>query len=142
MCVCVFVCVSKNDEASSKTQTSVQLFRPCWASSARCRVMLEPEENCSFIMVTGKANGTDILNVHLPNSLGLIEGFCTVCEQPWVDLNPQPFAQKATTLTTAPRRPHTHGQLFTCGPGLPMITQLAVQQPWQPASTSKDQAPA
>ena len=30
-----------------------------------------------------------------------------VCEQPWVDLNPQPFAQKATTLTTAPQRPHT-----------------------------------
>ena len=51
-------------------------------------------------------NGKDIFNVHWPNSLGLIEGFCTVCEQPWVDLNPRPFAQKATTLTTAPRRPH------------------------------------
>ena len=52
-------------------------------------------------------NGKDIFNVHWPNSLGLIEGFCTVCEQPWVDLNPRPFAQKATTLTTAPPRPHT-----------------------------------
>ena len=38
---------------------------------------------------------------------GLIEGFCTVCDQPRVDLNPRPFAQKATTLTTAPGRPHT-----------------------------------
>ena len=55
-----------------------------------------------MLMVHGK----DIFNVHWPNSLGLIEGFCTVCEQPWVDLNPRPFAQKATTLTTAPRRPH------------------------------------
>ena len=26
-------------------------------------------------------NGKDIFNVHWPNSLGLIEGFCTVCEQ-------------------------------------------------------------
>ena len=52
--------------------------------------------------------GKDIFNVHWPNSLGLIEGFCTVCEQPWVDLNPRPFAQKATTLTTAPRRQHTN----------------------------------
>ena len=51
-------------------------------------------------------NGKYIFNVHWPNSLGLIEGFCTVCEQPWVDLNPRPFAQKATTLTSAPRRPH------------------------------------
>ena len=50
-------------------------------------------------------NGKDIFNVYWPNSLELIEGFCTVCEQPWVDLNPRPFAQKATTLTTAPRRP-------------------------------------
>ena len=48
-----------------------------------------------------------IFDVHWLNSLGLIEGFCTVCEQPQVDLNPQPFAQKATTLTTAPWRPHT-----------------------------------
>ena len=46
----------------------------------------------------------DIFNVHWPNSAGLIEGFCTVCEQPWVDLNPPPFALKATTLTTAPWR--------------------------------------
>ena len=46
----------------------------------------------------------DIFNVHWPNSLGLIEGLCTVCEQPWVDFNPRPFAHKATTLTTAPRR--------------------------------------
>ena len=52
-------------------------------------------------------NGKYIFNVHWPNSLGLIEAFCTVCEQPWVDLNPRLFAQKATTLTTAPRRPHT-----------------------------------
>ena len=57
-------------------------------------------------------NGKDIFNVHWPNSLGLIEGFCTVCEQPWVDLNPRPFAQKATTLTTAPRRPHTKQSNF------------------------------
>ena len=52
-------------------------------------------------------NGKDIFNVHWPNSLGRIEGFCTVCEQLWVDLNPWPFAQKATTLTTAQWRPHT-----------------------------------
>ena len=52
-------------------------------------------------------NGKDIFNVHWPNSMGLIE---TVYEQPWVDLNPWPFAQKATTLTTAPRRPHTKWQ--------------------------------
>ena len=52
-------------------------------------------------------NAKHIFNVHWPNSAGLIEGFCTVCEQPWVDLNPLPFALKATTLTSAPRRPHT-----------------------------------
>ena len=45
-----------------------------------------------------------MFNVNWPNSQGLIESFCTVCEQPWVDLNPRPFAQKATTLTTATRR--------------------------------------
>ena len=38
--------------------------------------------------------------MHWPNSLGLIKGFCTVCEQPWMDLNPRPLAQKAKTLTT------------------------------------------
>ena len=56
------------------------------------------------------ANGKSTFNVHWPNSLGLIEGFSTVCEQPWVDFNPQfkvAFAVKATTLTTAPRRPYT-----------------------------------
>ena len=26
-----------------------------------------------------RVNGKDIFNVHWPNSLGLIEGFCTVC---------------------------------------------------------------
>ena len=26
-----------------------QMFRPCWASSARCRVMLESEKHCTFI---------------------------------------------------------------------------------------------
>ena len=26
-----------------------QLFRPCWELSARCRVMPEPDENCSFV---------------------------------------------------------------------------------------------
>ena len=46
--------------------------------------------------------GEYIFNVHWPNSLGLIEGFCMVCEQPWMDLNPQPFTLKATTLTTVP----------------------------------------
>ena len=51
-------------------------------------------------------NGKDILNMHWPNSLGLIEGFCTVYEKPWVDLKPRPFAQKATTPTTAPGKPH------------------------------------
>ena len=40
-----------------------------------------------------------------------------VCEQPWVDLNPRPSAQKATTLTTAPRRPHT---------GLIMKTRISI----------------
>ena len=35
-----------------------------------------------------------------------------MCEQPWVDLNPWPFSLKATTLTTAPRRPHMFGQIF------------------------------
>ena len=49
-------------------------------------------------------NGNYIFNIHWPNSLGLIEGFCTVYEQPWVDFNPQPFALKTTTLTAAPRR--------------------------------------
>ena len=52
-------------------------------------------------------NGKYIFNVHWPHSLGLIEGFCMVCEEPRVDLNPLPFAQKATILTTAPGRPHT-----------------------------------
>ena len=52
-------------------------------------------------------NGKYIINVHWPNSTRRLEGFCAVCEQPWVDLNPLPFALKATTLTTAPRRPHT-----------------------------------
>ena len=46
-------------------------------------------------------NGKDIFNVHGPNSLGLIEGLSTVCEGPWVDLNPRPFAQKAATPSTA-----------------------------------------
>ena len=46
--------------------------------------------------------------MHWPNGLGLIEGFCMVCEQPWVDLNPQPFALKATALTTAPRKPYMY----------------------------------
>ena len=55
-------------------------------------------------------NGKNIFNVHLPNILGLIEGWCTVCEQLWVDLNPWPFAQKVTTLTTVPRRPHTNNK--------------------------------
>ena len=45
--------------------------------------------------------------MHWPNSLGLIEGFCTACEQPWVDLNTRPFALKVATLTTVPQRPHT-----------------------------------
>ena len=46
-------------------------------------------------------NSKYIFNVHWPNSAGLVEGFCTVCEQPWVDLNPRSFALKATTLTTS-----------------------------------------
>ena len=46
-------------------------------------------------------NGKYIFNVHWPNSLGPIEGFCTVCEQPWLDLNPRPFVLKVTTRTTA-----------------------------------------
>ena len=29
-------------------------------------------------------NGKHIFNVHWPNCLGLIEGFCTVCEQPTI----------------------------------------------------------
>ena len=58
-------------------------------------------------------NGKDIFNVHWPNSLGLIEVFCTVCEQPRVELNPQPFARKAATLTPSPRRPHTVYSLST-----------------------------
>ena len=49
-------------------------------------------------------NGKYIFNVHWPNRKGLVEGFCIACEQPWVYLNPRPFALKATTLTTAPRR--------------------------------------
>ena len=52
--------------------------------------------------------------MHWPNSLKLIEGFCTVCEQPWVDLNPRLFGQKATTLvlllTAAPPRPSNQYQ--------------------------------
>ena len=54
--------------------------------------------------------GKYIFNVHWPNSLGLIEGFCTVCE-PWVDLNPRPFALKATTL---PLRHGGRTQIFEC----------------------------
>ena len=50
--------------------------------------------------VNGDKNGKYMFNVHWPNCAGLIEDFCTVCEQPWVDLNPRPFALKATTLTT------------------------------------------
>ena len=40
-------------------------------------------------------------------SLGQVEGFCSVHEQPWVDLNPRHFALKATAPATAPRRLHT-----------------------------------
>ena len=39
-------------------------------------------------MVNGKF--MCIFNVYWPNSAALIEGFCTVCEQPLVDLNPRP----------------------------------------------------
>ena len=39
-----------------------------------------------FAELVRMVNGKDIFNVHRPNSLGLIEGFCAVCEQPWVDL--------------------------------------------------------
>ena len=45
--------------------------------------------------------------MHWTNNLGLIEGFCTVCERPRVDLNPWSFALKVTTLTTVPQRPCT-----------------------------------
>ena len=65
------------------------------------------EANSILIVMVKMVNGKHIFNVHWPNSAGLIEGFCTVCEQPWVDLNPRPFALKPTSLTTAPRRPHT-----------------------------------
>ena len=58
--------------------------------------------------------GKYVFHVHWPNSLGLIQGFCTVGEQPWVDLNPQPFALKATTLTSALRRPDIGGGLPDC----------------------------
>ena len=44
-----------------------------------------------------------IFDMHWSNGLGLIKGFCTVHEQPWVDLNPQLFALKATTLITVPQ---------------------------------------
>ena len=62
-------------------------------------------------------NGKDIFNVHWPNSLGLIEGFCTVCEQPWVDLNPRLFAQKATMTTAATQ---------SSAPGTPAFGQNTV----------------
>ena len=57
----------------------------------------------------GLVSGKYIFNVHWPNR----QGFCTVCEQPWVDLSPWPFTLKVTTLTTVPWRPHTwEGNLF------------------------------
>ena len=40
-----------------------------------------------YVLGNNGNNGKDIFNVHWPNSLGLIEGFCTVCEQPCVNLN-------------------------------------------------------
>ena len=41
-CMCVFVKKWQNSNLG-------QLFRQIWASSARCRVVLEPENNCTLI---------------------------------------------------------------------------------------------
>ena len=49
-------------------------------------------------------NGKYIFNRHWPNRLKQVEGFCTTYRQPLADLNPRPFALKATRLTTALRR--------------------------------------
>ena len=46
-CVCVCMCVQKMTWLKQNSNLG-QLFQPCWASSARCRVMLEPEEYCTL----------------------------------------------------------------------------------------------
>ena len=46
------------------------------------------------------------------------ESFCTVCEQPRVNLNPRPFTLEAIALTTAPRRQHTKGKICSCRFGI------------------------
>ena len=38
------------------------------------------KEAIALVMVNGKF----VFNVHWPNSLGLVEGFCMVCKQPWI----------------------------------------------------------
>ena len=55
-----------------------------------------------------------IFLVNWPNNLGLIDGYCTVCEQPWMDLIWWPLALKATTLTTVPQRPFKFKWLCFC----------------------------
>ena len=47
VCVCVCVCVKKRPGVQQNSNLG-QLFRPCWASSSRCRVMLESEEYCTL----------------------------------------------------------------------------------------------
>ena len=78
VCKCVFVC--QKWPGFSKTSNLGQLFRLCWASSVRCRIFPEPEENCTLI--------TKWTAPYL-----------------WVKLTP--------------------------------ITPLALQQPWQPGTTTR-----
>ena len=47
--VCVCMCVSKKRPGFQQNSNFRQLFPPFQASSARYRVVLEPEEYCSFI---------------------------------------------------------------------------------------------
>ena len=53
-----------------------------------------------------------IFYVQWAHSLRLIEGFCTACQLRLVDLNPRPFALKATALTSMSQRPHT--KIYAC----------------------------
>ena len=51
--------------------------------------------------------------MHWPNSLVPYEGKCTVCEQPWVDLNAQPSANKHCATKAVHRHINTYIYMHT-----------------------------
>ena len=68
--------------------------------------------------VSFKKKSKNIFNVHWPNNLGLFEGFCTVCEQPWMDLNPRTFAFESDNTnhcaTEATHKPYSWALRIAC----------------------------